>query len=183
MKNGKMIILAAAAGIALLAIVGLLARSCTQAPATPTEPSEPGSSGVIKPDVEENTLGAAQWAAFQQAITVNQDATAEELAKVLADSQEGGFASAPIEKDAEYFAGFDNYRITGYKSAAVYSPQIGSIPFIGYVFELEDGVDPSAFIKTLTDNSNLRWNVCVEAEQKVAGAIGNRVFFLMCPKS
>jgi len=184
MKNGKMIILAAVAGIALLAVVGVLARGCTQAPATPTEPTNPGG-GVIKPNVEENTLGAAQWANFQQAVTVNQDATAEELATALAESTADLFfgTASPIEKDAEFFAGFDNYQITGYKAAAVYMPMIGSIPFVGYVFELEDGVDPATFLKNLTDNCNPKWNICVKAEQTVAGAIGNRAFFLMCPKS
>ncbi len=190
MKNGKVIILAVLAIIAVLAVLGLLVQGCSQTPADPTEPSKPtepntpADSGVIKPQVEENTVGAAQWAAFQQAITVNQDATAEELASALAESTAGLFfgTAAPIEKDAEYFAGFDNYRITGYKAAAVYMPMIGSIPFVGYVFELEDGVTPATFIKNLTDNCNPKWNVCVEADQTVAGAIGNRVFFLMCPK-
>lgn len=179
-----------AACLAILLVMGLSACGCssTPAPTTPTEqlkPTEQTKTEVIKPQVEENTLGATQWAAFQQAITVNQDATAEELATALAESTAELFfgTAAPIEKDAEYFAGFDEYRITGYKAAAVYMPSIGSIPFVGYVFELEDGVDPAKFLKNLTDNCNPRWNICVEAEQTVAGAIGNRVFFLMCPKA
>jgi hypothetical protein len=179
MKKGMVIAFAA---LAVLLVVGLAAFSRTSDPATPTEP---GNTGVIKPQVEENTLGATQWAAFQQAITVNQNATAEELAATLAESTAELFfgTASPIEKDAEYFAGFDNYRITGYKAVAVYMPMIGSIPFVGYVFELEDGVNPATFLKNLTDNSNPKWNVCVEAEQTVAGAIGNRAFFLMCPKT
>lgn len=182
MEKGKLIALVLIAAIAVLAVVGVAARGATQAP---TEPTEPGSAGVIKPQVEENTLGATQWAAFQQAITVNQDATAKELADALAESTAELFfgTAESIEKDAEYFAGFDNYRITGYKAAAVYMPMIGSIPFVGYVFELEDGVDPTTFLKNLTDNCNPKWNICVEAEQTVAGAIGNRVLFLMCPKT
>ncbi len=191
MKNGKMLLLAVLVVIAVIAVLGLLVQGCTQTPAAPTEPSSPTEpstptdSGVIKPQVEENTLGATQWAAFQQAIALNQNATAEELAGALAESTADLFfgTAAPIEKDAEYFAGFDNYRITGYKAAAVYMPMIGSIPFVGYVFELEDGVAPATFISNLTGNCNPKWNVCVEAEQTVAGAIGNRVFFLMCPKN
>ena len=182
MEKGKLIALVLIAAIAVLAVSGVVARGCTQ---TPAEPTQPNNAGVIKPQVEENTLGAAQWAAFQQAITVNQDATAQELAEDLAESTAELFfgTATPIEKGAEYFAGFDNYRITGYKAAAVYMPMIGSIPFVGYVFELEDGVDPATFLKSLTDNCNPKWNICVEAEQTVAGAIGNRAFFLMCPKT
>lgn len=182
MEKSKLIILIVFVAVALLAVFGVVARGCTQAPA---EPTGPNNTGVIKPEVEENTLGAIQWAAFQQAITTNQDATAEELASTLAESTADLFSgtASPIEKDAEYFAGFDNYRITGYRAAAVYMPMIGSIPFVGYVFELEDGVDPAAFLKNLTDNCNPKWNICVEADQVVAGAIGNRAFFLMCPKT
>ena len=47
--------------------------------------------------------------------------------------------------------------------------------------ELENGTDPAAFVKGLEENCNLRWNICVEAGQKAAGAIGNKVFFVMCP--
>ena len=36
-------------------------------------------------------------------------------------------------------------------------------------------------MKQLTDNCNPRWLVCVEADQVVVGAVGNQVFFLMCP--
>ena len=171
--------------LAVLLVLGVTVFLFTQKPATDTQPSEPVSAGVIKPQVEENTLGATQWAAFQQAITLNQDATAKELAEALAQSTAELFAGTaePIEKDAEYFAGFDNYRITGYRAAAVYMPMIGSIPFVGYVFELEDGIDPETFLKNLTENCNPKWNVCVEAEQTVAGAIGNRAFFLMCPRT
>lgn len=175
MKKGMAIVLV------LILSMSLSACGCTPTP----EPTTPSHTGVIKPQVEENTLGAAQWAEFEQAITANQNASAEELAAALAESTAELFfgTAAPIEKDAEFFAGFDEYRITGYKAAAVYMPMIGSIPFIGYVFELEDGVNPADFLKNLTENCNPKWNICVEAEQTVAGAIGDRVFFLMCPKA
>ena len=182
MEKGKLIALVLIAAIAVLAVFGVATLGVSP---KPDEPTNPNSSGVIKPQVEENTLGATQWASFQQAITVNQDATAKELADALVQSTSELFAgmAETIEKEAEYFAGFDNYRITGYKTAAVYMPMIGSIPFVGYVFELEDGADAATFLKNLTDNCNPKWNICVEAEQTVAGAIGNKAFFLMCPKT
>ena len=77
----------------------------------------------------------------------------------------------------------DNAEITGFKNGATFGPMIGSIPFIGYVFELEDGVSASDFIANLKKNANLRWNICVEAEEMVAGSSGNKVFFVMCPKA
>jgi len=62
-------------------------------------------------------------------------------------------------------------------------PMMGSIAFVGYVFELEDGADVSAFINNLRSSANMRWNICVEAEEMVTGSVGNKVFFVMCPKT
>ena len=65
----------------------------------------------------------------------------------------------------------------------MFAPMMGTIPFVGYVFALEDGTDAAAFVKTLEDNGNLRWNICTEAEEMIVEAEGNNVLFLMCPKS
>lgn len=163
----------------LAAALALTGCSCAKTPVP-----DPSGGSLLTPQVEANTVGAKQWAEFQQAVTQTPNATARELAAVLAESMAQWFfgEAVELEKDAEFFSGFDNYRITGYRDGAVYMPMMGSIAFVGYVFELEDGNDPAAFIKNLTDNCNPRWNICVEAEQVVAGAIGNRVFFLMCPR-
>ena len=87
-----------------------------------------------------------------------------------------------MEVEPGLLSGFDNYEVTGFKSGATFGPMIGSIAFIGYVFELEDGVSASDFIANLRSNANLRWNICVEAEEMVTGSSGNKVFFVMCPK-
>lgn len=189
MKNGKMILLGVFALIAAVSLMGVLIQGCAKTPDAPTEPtvptdpSSPTTAGVIKPNVAENSTGAKLWAQFQQELTKNPDATPKEIADVLVGLMANDFMgeATPIEKDAEYLAGFDNYRVTGYRDGAMYGPVIGSIAFIGYVFELEDGTDPAAFVKSLTDNCNPRWNICVTAEQTACGAVGNRVFFLMCP--
>ena len=65
----------------------------------------------------------------------------------------------------------------------MFAPMIGTIPFVGYVFTLAEGADAEAFVKTLSDNANPRWNICTEAEDTIIEAVGNKVFFLMCPKS
>ncbi len=69
--------------------------------------------------------------------------------------------------------------IHGFKSAATFRPMIGSIPFMGYVFELEENADVTAFVNTLKEKANLRWMVCVEADEIVCEAKGNTVFFCM----
>jgi hypothetical protein len=38
-------------------------------------------------------------------------------------------------------------------------------------------------MQTLKDNADPRWNICVEAEETVCEQVGNKVFFVMCPKS
>ena len=88
--------------------------------------------------------------------------------------------STPVEQG--FLAGFGSTEIKGFKDGAMFGPMIGSIQFIGYVFELEDGTDVSAFISNLKASADLRWNICVEAEEMVVGSSGNKVFFVMCNK-
>ena len=182
------IIIAIAAVLVLAVGIGLavfFSSNNAETPAGPTEPAGPTGPVVIKPDVADGTMGADQWKVFEDAIKANANITIEELSNTLSESTSELFfgMAMPLEVGTEYFTGFDNYQITGYKAAAVYMPMIGSIPFVGYVFELEDGTNATTFISNLTDNCNPRWNICVTAEQTVAGAIDNFVFFLMCPEN
>ena len=90
-------------------------------------------------------------------------------------------ATMPVEPG--FLTGFDNAEITGFKEGVMFAPMIGTIPLVGYVFELEDGADVDGFVQTLEDNANLRWNICTEAEEMIVEAEGSTVFFLMSPKS
>ena len=140
---------------------------------------------VIYPDVAENTWGETLWEAFETNMNDNPSATAGEAAFLLAIHEsipeEAMFGSAEIMPG--FLAGFDNYEVTDFASGAMFGPMMGSVPFVGYVFELEEGADVENFMTALTENSNPRWNVCVEADQTVVGAYNNMVFFLMCPNS
>ena len=90
-------------------------------------------------------------------------------------------AAMPVEEGL--LSGFDNAEIKGFKEGVMFAPMMSSIAFVGYIFELEDGADVEAFKTTLKDSANLRWNICVEAEELICENDGNKVFFLMCPKS
>lgn len=138
---------------------------------------------IIKPSVKSGTMGAALWDSFQTAVTDDPKIGMEELANVLVTDPVIQFmgAAAPVESDAEYFMGFGEYQITGYDSAATFMPMIGSIAFVGYVFDLSDDTNVKKFIKALKNHCDPRWNVCVEADQTVVGAVDNKVFFVMCP--
>jgi len=104
-----------------------------------------------------------------------------ELADSLVHNSIIPFMGGALEVSEGYLSGFDNVEIKGFKSGAMFAPMIGSIPFVGYVFELESEADVSSFIKTLEDNANLRWNICVTADEMVTGSVGNKVFFVMAP--
>ena len=109
--------------------------------------------------------------------------TALEIAEALVTNEIIPFAGGAMEIEPGLLAGFDNYEVKGFKSGAVFMPMIGSIAFVGYVFELEAGADANAFVNELTANANPRWNICVEAEETVTGTEGNMVFFCMSPLS
>ena len=127
---------------------------------------------------EEITVGTTLRDAFKE----NHDGTAEEIANALIANEIIPFMPmvAPVEEG--YLNGF-NVEINGFSSGAMFGPMIGTIPFVGYIFELEDGADVDAFMTTLKDNANLRFNICTEAEEMIVEKEGNKVFFLMSPKS
>ena len=140
-------------------------------------------ANVIYPDVAENTWGETLWEAFETNMNDNPSATAVDAAFILSMHESIPFMSGSAEIMPGMLNGFDNYEVTGFKSGAMFGPMMGSVAFIGYVFELEEGADVEGFMTTLTENCNPRWNVCVEADQTVVGAYNNMVFFLMCPIS
>lgn len=137
---------------------------------------------VIRPEVKENTWGALLWETFEAVMNEQPTPSALDAAFALSMDETIPFVAVSSEVEQGYLAGFDE-EIHGFKSAGSFGPMIGSIAFIGYVFELEDGADVNAFMATLSEHSNPRWNICVEADQTVIGAVGNKVFFLMCPET
>ncbi len=169
--------------------------------AKPEETTKPEAKPEVKPEVkpeakpeekpevkpeetpQASTLGNTLLADFKAkaASASSALALAEALSANSAIQEMGMFGSMEVEPG--YLTGFDNAEITGFKSGAVFMPMIGTHPFIGYVFELEDGADTSAFISNLKSNANLRWNICTSADEMVSGSVGNKVFFIMCPTS
>ncbi len=143
---------------------------------------ETNSTDII-PTVDAESVGGQHWAKFVSELEANPEATADELANALISLEINQFMgmATPMEVGTEYFPGFDNYVIEGYESCANFMPMMGSIAFVGYVFELSEDADVAAFVENLTANCNPRWNICVEADQTVVGSKGNTVFFLMCP--
>lgn len=179
-----------------LAAMLLLSLGACSGKEQPTETSEPEST--TEPSSEETSESTGESSSTQSAdnetfgetlhldfltrMDEAPDQTALELAEAISSNPMIQFAPMTMEVEPGYLPGFDA-DITGFTEGATFSPMIGSIPFVGYIFKLDEGADVDAFIDTLTANHNLRWNVCVEAEQMIADHVGNTVFFVMCPLS
>ena len=118
---------------------------------------------------------------YQQFTEVAEGKTALEIAEALATSETLPFMGGALEIEPGFLSGFDNYEVTGFSKGAMFAPMMGTIPFVGYIFELEEGADVEAFKTSLKDNANLRWNICTEAEEMTVENKGNMVFFLMSP--
>lgn len=125
------------------------------------------------------TVGQTLLADFKADTT----GTALQIAERVIGNKIIPFMGGAMAIEQGLLSGFDNTEIKGFKEGATFGPMMGSIAFVGYIFELEEGADVEAFKTTLKNSANLRWNICVEAEELVVENEGNKVFFLMCPKS
>ena len=183
--------------IALLACLALLLSMAACGTKTPevtnptTEPTTEGTQPTTEPTDEivetpdepaaEGTVGETLLATFK----ANCTGTPEEIANaVISDPiiQFMGMAMAINPTDFEYLSGLGEAKVE-YEEAAMFGPMIGTIPFIGYIFNVAEGTDVEAFKTMLNDNADLRWNICTAAEELVIENQGNTVFFLMCPAS
>lgn len=130
-----------------------------------------------------DTLASQLYGVFTDKLTESPEATALELAETVITNERILFAGGAVEVVPGYLSGFDNIEVTGFESGAMFCPMIGSIPFVGYVFDLADDADVDAFKKTLTDSANLRWLICATADEMLCESNGDKVFFIMCPTS
>ena len=148
------------------------------------EKEEPKPSENNKEESKEETpKTVAQTLLADLKSKAGSHSSATSLAEALSTNPIIPFMAGAMPVEPGLLSGFGNTEIKGFKDGAMFAPFIGSIPFIGYVFILEDGVSASSFISTLESNADLRWNICVEADEKLSGSVGNKVFFVMSPKS
>ena len=137
------------------------------------------NNGNAEDEHKPETVGQILLAEFKG----NPEGTAQEIADRLITNEIIPFAGGAMAVEPGLLNGFDNAEITGFKEGVMFSPMMGTNPFVGYIFVLEDGADVDAFKDTLEKNANLRWNICTEAEELTVDNEGNTVFFLMSPKN
>lgn len=124
-------------------------------------------------DIEVNNQKSELVSVFEKQIGKTQDL--EKVAQKIADKTE---LTCMIEKmESGYFPGFDE-EITGFKQAVGIMPMIGTIPFVAYIFEVED---PSSFKEMLSKYANPAWNICTQADLTVIYTKDNYVYFEMSP--
>ncbi|MBR3761290.1 MAG: hypothetical protein IKK59_00960 [Lachnospiraceae bacterium] len=130
----------------------------------------------------EGTAGEILFNAFKEMMEAKPETTAQEAADALITNEIIQFMGGTMPVEQGLLSGFDNAEIKGFEEGVVFMPMLGSIPFIGYIFDMPADADLEAFMTTLKESANMRWQVCVEAEEMVVEAIGDKVFFLMCKK-
>lgn len=148
----------------------------------PVETEEPVEAEPLPGEATGETVGTTLLGVFNELVA---DEAAGHDALTIADKlithESILFSGGSMEIEEGYLSGFNNYEVTGFEQGAMFAPMIGSIPFVGYVFILPEDADVDAFMTGLKDNADLRWNICVEADEMICEANGNTVFFLMCP--
>ena len=103
----------------------------------------------------------------------NTNYTIEELASKLVNLEINGFSGMATPMEAgSYLPGFDNFEATGFETCVNFMPMIGSIAYVGYIFELDENADvvrimsihkskglefPIVFVAGLSKKFNKRW--------------------------
>lgn len=170
-------ILIAATLLLSLCACGSSAPAATEPPVHET----PAPSAVPSETPAGESMGQALLQDFTDRVNAEPDIGAEELAKALLENPVIEFSGDAVPVEQGLLTGFGNTEITGFAQGAMFAPMIGTIPFVGYVFVLDEGADAEAFVQTLKDNADPRWNICTEADETIAEHVGNTVFFVMCP--
>ena len=163
--------------LTLLALSAALLLTLTACGGSQETPQEDAAIPVVLGD----TLGADLANLFLPMAVTDESATVTSLAEgVVADLP---FETMVMPVEPGLLTGFGDVEITGFSEGVMFGPAISTIPFLGYVFQLEEGADGEAFCQTLQEYCDLRWNICTEAEEVTAVQGGNYVFFLMSPTS
>lgn len=127
---------------------------------------------------EEKTVALILAEQFKETMKSTNDL--QEVARKLTqnDIMEIAINLETLDKE-DYISGFKT-EIKDFKQAITIRPMIGTIPFVAYLFEVDNAEE---FAENLRSNADLRWNICTEADDLEIAIVDNYVFFVMAPKS
>lgn len=158
-----------------LPLVVVLAIGLCGCRAQEQEKDIPGST-EIESSVNEKEENATVGKQYLNAFMNSEQTEADPMVDELLNQVEVPYSLAKMEVSEGYLNGFDE-EITGFQKGVMFSPMIGTIPFVGYVFETDD---TDALLSLLKEKANPAWNVCTEADETVSTSKEQLVFFLMC---
>ena len=146
------------------------------------KPAEPEVKDEPKPEEKpaEAPAGATMGDTMLAVFRANRDKSVDDIANACISDKSIQFFGMTAPMEEGFFPEFDG-DVKGFSKCVKFGPAMGSIAFSGLVFEVSG--DANAFANDLKSRANPRWNICVEADQTVCEVSGNRVFFLMCPKT
>lgn len=127
-------------------------------------------------DTEGKLLSEEYAEIFKEEIKNDKDIL--DIAKTISKNENIEFKAEVTELGKEdYLVGFNN-EIKGYKRVVQVAPMVSTIPFVLYIFEVEEAED---FAEKLKNEANPRWNICTEADEVLVEYDGNYVFMVMTP--
>ncbi len=156
------------------------AEKPAEKPVSPTPEVKPEAKPEEKPAETPQSKTPANVILSDFKAKVNGTSDLEALAEDLLKNPMIQFMPASMAVEPGFLNGFKS-EIEGFSKGVMFGPAIGTIPFIGYLFEVEG--DVNAFIATLKENADLRWNICTSADEMVVGSVGNKVCFVMAPSA
>lgn len=175
MKRALTLILAAIIAASMISCGGAGDNNTTET-GTDTE-----TGAVTEIQVDTTKPAGMLYADFADFVGANPAATAEEIAAHLCQNENLPFGPASQQLvPGSWISGFDLETVDGFVDCWSFQPMIGAIPFIGYIFEVEEA-NIDSFKETLVANHNMAWNICTMADEMLCESIGNKVFFVMAP--
>ena len=147
-------------------------------PEKPTKPSKPDETDKDDAAADTGDFASSLYQIFETEIEKTDDI--EQVAAKIVESGKFGevmMGTMPVEEG--YLAGFE-VEIKGFNKGVTFGPMIGTIPFVGYIFETDT---PDELVATLEKEHKLNWNICTSADRMFVRQKGNYVFFVMSPDS
>lgn len=129
-------------------------------------------------DTPTDTVASKLYELFETEIATTDDIN--EVANKLIEAEYFKEVSmTTMEVEPGWLNGFEN-EIKTFNNGVMFTPMIGTIPFVGYIFETDN---TELLIDELETNALLNWNICTTADEMLVKAHGNYVFFVMSPYS
>lgn len=175
--------------IAIAILILSLFSSCAETPSQEdmSETSSINYSDEIfsenKPVSDDNSVAKQLEREFVTFVESDGITDAQTIADRLLASSVISFSGVASPVSTDMITGFGEAEISGFSNAVSFAPMISTIPFMGYIFELDDNTDKQAFIKNLEDSADMSWNKCTSADETVITSSGNIIFFVMAPVS